>query len=143
MAELPVDLMKSLVVGFVLDLIRDRTRIVILAGTFVAVVSVVLVVVLDGPVRWLAVLTVFVGIAMVVVTWGARGLATAILSRVAPPELAEDQRDRVTAAIEEAGIPTGPLSGARFAWRLRRGVGTEVDRVREVARRLQADLDAT
>lgn len=142
MAELPLDLMKSLVVGFVLDLIRDRTRIVILAGAFVAVVSVVLVIVLDGPVRWLAVLTVLLGIAMIVITWGARRLATAILSRFAPPELAEDQRDRVTAAIEEAGIPTGPLSGTRFAWRLRRGVGTEVDRVLDVARRLQADLDA-
>ena len=140
MSDLPVDLVKSLVVGFVLDLIRDRSRIIILAGAFVAVVSVVLVVVLDGPVRWLAVLTVLLGIGLIVITWGARRLATAILSRFAPPELAEEQRARVTAAIDEAGIPTGPLSGVRFAWRLRRGVGAEVDRIREVAERLQAEM---
>lgn len=138
MSDLSVDLVKSLVVGFVLDLIRDRTRIVILAGAFVAVVSVVLMVVLDGAGRWLAALTVLVGLGMIVVTWGARRLATAILSRFAPPELAEEQRDRVTAAIDEAGIPTGPLSGLRFAWRLRQGVGAEVDRLRDVANRLQS-----
>ncbi|GJM37876.1 MAG: hypothetical protein DHS20C19_12430 [Acidimicrobiales bacterium] len=141
MAELPIDLIKSMVVGFVLELIRDRTRIVMFAGAFIAVASIVLVVALDGPVRWLALLTTLLGVAMIVITWGARRLATAILSRFAPPELAEDQREQVTAAIEEAGIPTGPLSGLRFAWRLRRGVGTEAERVLGVARRLQGELD--
>ncbi|MDG2026429.1 MAG: hypothetical protein P8J50_04920 [Acidimicrobiales bacterium] len=136
----PWDLARRLVVGFVLDLIRDRARILTFAGAFVAVVSVVLVAVIDGPVRWLAGLTVLLGLAMIVVSWLARKVATALLSRVAPPELAEDQRDRVTSAIEEAGIPTGPISGAKFAWRLRRGVGTEFDRVMDVAQRLQAEL---
>ena len=94
-----------------------------------------------GRVVCILVLVAALGAALLIVA--ARRVVVGLLDRGIDTTSLADKRAALDDAIEELDVPAGPISLMRFAWRLRRGVGAEVDRVADLARRLQRDLDLT
>lgn len=135
------ELARGLASAFVIDHTSGVRSRIVRAGLAIVVVGVIAVVV--GPL-WLQIIA---GVALVI-TFGIAGVGyvacTATISAVrrfaAPQDLAR-HRAAMAAAIDQADLPTGPISTARLAWRLRRGTSAELDRLRGVARELLVTLD--
>ena len=95
----------------------------------------------EGWLRWLAVLVVAVGLAALLFVFVTKRLAKGLINRLAPPADLSNARQGFDTAIVEADIPTDPLGFLRMIWRLRKGVGPEIERLGAVVTRLRGRLD--
>ena len=136
------ELAKGLVAGVVTERIRSTTRLALIGLVTVVVATLMVAIVLDG---WLAGLFAVVAVAALLLAaavWLLRRLAVAAIRRVAEPEDLRDHRGAVTAAIDKADLPTGPLSAMRFGWRLRKGATAEAQRMASIVSSLRSRLEA-
>ena len=138
-----VELGRSLFAGVLARKISSTRQPLVIAGAAASVVTLLLVLLLDGGWRWLAVAGFVLAVAATVTIWLVGTFALLLVRRV----VSADQRDlsgagdAVDQAVDELDLPTGPVSALRLLWRLRRGVGEEVDRVRDIGEELIARLD--
>ena len=135
------DLVIGLVAGSLIDQVRAKSRVVL---TALGVVGVVAIAGLVAAPTWGKVVCALILAAVVVgvlLAFVARRAIVALLDRGIDRTDLASHRDAVDRAVAELDIPSGPISMARLAWRLRRGTGDEVDRIKTVALRLQNDLD--
>lgn len=137
----PVDLGRSLLVTVVIRLIRERTQPVILGLAVIVGLAVLGAVLVEGGLR-----VVLVAIAVVVGVVLLTGLllrrvATFVVAKLAPPADLEANQAAFDEAVEQLGLPLGPISAPRFALRLRKGVDVEIDRMAAVLVELKGRLD--
>ncbi len=137
------DLVLGLVAGAIADKIRSRSRAALLTAGVIALAAVVGLIVFGTVGRVLCVLVLLLAAGAALLTVVARRIIVGLLDRGIDTTDLADRRAALDDAVEELDIPAGPVSLLRFAWRLRRGAGAEVDRVAAIARRLQDDLDRT
>ena len=135
------DFVKGVAAALLNDQLDNKTDLAYKATGVVAAIGVVAAVVGDGWVRWLAVLVVILTLAVIVFVFVTKRLARGVINRFAPPVAIGDARAQFETAVAEADIPTGPASFMRLVWRLRKGVGPEVERLTGVVNRLRSDLD--
>ena len=138
-----VELGRSLFAGVLARKISSTRQPLVIASGAASVVTLVLVLILDGGWRWLAVAAFVLAALATMTIWLVGTFALLLVRRV----VSADQRDlsgagdAVDQAVDELDLPTGPVSALRLLWRLRRGVGEEVDRVRDIGEELIARLD--
>lgn len=141
-SEKTVEIARSLVVGFLIEQVRGRARFLLSVASFVFVASVMLVAILDGAPRLLAMLSALLGAAIIATVWLLRAVTVRLLGRFAEPVAATAHQEAIDRALSDLDVPSGPVSAARFAWRLRKGTGVEIDRVTEVVASLRHELEA-
>ena len=95
---------------------------------------------LDGWLRWLLVLVLLIALALLAFAFITKRLAMGIINRIHPPMDLTNARQHFGHAIEEADIPTGPAGFMRLIWRLRKGVGPEIERLGAVVTQLRGEL---
>lgn len=136
------NLARGLVAGVLVETIetRGKTLTRVLGG--LSIIAVVIAVLTGGWVRGLVTFAAIVlALAAIAVAVGRR-LAAAAVRHVGEPAALADHRAAIDRAIDDAALPTGPIAGLKFAWRLRRGADEETRRLREVVERLRDDLDS-
>jgi hypothetical protein len=140
-AQDAVDIGRSILVGVALDQLRLRSRPILVGLGVVAAVALIAVVLFDGGLRvlWIAALVLAAGALVVAVV--ARFLAGVVLKRIAPPTHVAEHRDTIQDAIDQLVLPTGPVSGLKFAWGLRDGIDDELANAAEVISTLRERLD--
>ncbi|MEM9465493.1 MAG: hypothetical protein AAGA90_08955 [Actinomycetota bacterium] len=136
-----VDIGRSILVGVALDQLRVRSRPILIGLVIVGVLGLVGVAVFDDAVRVMCVLVVVLAVAAFVIAVVLRALAGWILRRIAPPARVADHRDAVQDAIDRLALPTGPVSGLKFAWGLRDGIDDELANAADVISTLKERLD--
>lgn len=132
---------KGAVAALLTDQVAAKTGPVTKITLAVAAASLVVAVLADAFFRWLAVFVILVALALVVFVFVSKRVAIGIINRLAPPIDLTNSRQHFDTAIAEADIPTGPVGFLRFIWRLRRGVGPELERLGVVVSRLRSGLD--
>ena len=135
------DFAKGAVASLLTDQVNGKTGLAYKVGGVVAVLALVGAIFLDGWLRWLLVFVLLMGLAVLAFVFVTKRLAMALINRIAPPVDLANSRQHFAAAIEEADIPTGPAGFFRLIWRLRKGVGPEIERLGEVVTRLESQLD--
>ena len=128
------DLGRGLVAGMLERQVVGRGTTVRWVGVALIVVGVVAAIGFGGFLRGLAILFALIGLSIVLLVGLVRKLALVAIRRFATPTSLAEKRDVIDRAMDDADLPTGPISILRFLSRLRRGVGSEV-------RRLDAVLD--
>lgn len=135
------DLVIGLVAGSVIDQIRAKSKTIL---TALGVVGILAIAGLVAAPTWGKVVCGLILAAVVagaLFTVVARRAVVALLDRGIDRTDLGAHREAVDRAVEELELPSGPVSMARLAWRLRRGTGQEVDRIKAIAVRLQSELD--
>jgi hypothetical protein len=132
---------KGAVGSLLTDLVRAKTGLAYKVAVVIAALAFVGALIADGWLRWIAVLLLLVGLAFLVFVFVTKRIAMALINRMAPPADLANVRQHFDAAIEQADIPTGPVGFLRLMWRLRQGVGPEIERLGAVVARLQGQLD--
>lgn len=135
------DFARGAVASLLADQVDAKTGFVSKVGLGIVLAAAVVAVATAGVVRWLAVFVLLVGLALVLFVFVSKRLAMGIINRLAPPVDLANARQGFDAAIAEADLPTGPVAFLRLMWRLRKGVGPEVERLGAVVTRLRTDLD--
>ena len=135
------DFAKGAVASLLSDQVGAKTGLAYKVGWVGSGLALVGAVFLDGWLRWLAVLVLVVGLAALVFVFVTKRLATALINRIAPPVDLADAWQHFDTAIAEADLPTGPVGFLRMIWRMRKGVGPEIDRLGAVVTRLKGELD--
>ncbi len=136
-----VDIGRSILVGVALDQIRTRSRPILAALGSIAVVALLAAMVLDGALRLVAVAVLVLAAGALVIGLVLRLLATRILRAIAPPTEVADHREAIEDAVDQLALPTGPVSGLRFAWGLRDGIDDELANAADVITTLKERLD--
>jgi hypothetical protein len=134
------DIAKGVVSALLTDQIDDKTGLATKVGVVLLVVSIIAAIAFDGWLRWLAVVVVLLVLAFLLFVFLSKRLAKAVVNRFAPPADIGDVRANFQTAIAEADVPTGPASFLRMVWRLRKGVGPEIERLTTVVNRLREGL---
>lgn len=135
-----IDLGRSLLATVLIRLVRERTQPALIGIGVIALVAVVAAVVLDG---WPAVLVAVVAIVALLATvvgLVVRRMVTYGIGRLAPPADLNANQEAFDHAVDELKLPLGPISTPRFAFRLRRGVDAEIDRMAAVLVELRDQL---
>ena len=135
-----VDIGRSILVGVALDQLRVRSRPILIGLAVVAVLGLVAAVVFDDTLRVLGVVVLVLAAVALIVAVIARFLAGFVLKRIAPPAHIADHRDAVQDAIDQLALPTGPVSGLKFAWGLRDGIDDELANAGDVITTLRERL---
>lgn len=138
-----VALGRSLLAGVLARKITATRRPLVAIGAVTSLVLLVLAVVFDGGWRWLAAVLFVAALVATLATFVVGTMALVLVRRVVSTEQRDlsDAGDAVDRAVEELDLPTGPVSALRLLWRLRKGVGEEVDRVTEIGQELIERLD--
>ncbi len=136
-------LARGLVAGWLADQVDDRGTLPQRVALASAGLLLIVAVVFDGGWRWLFVALCLLALGVFAAIWVVRWLALAGIRRFAEPKSLAGRRADIDEAIDAADLPTGPLAIARFLFRLRRGVGTEVDRIRAIVSELMTSLDGS
>jgi hypothetical protein len=102
----------------------------VLAGGSIA--SMLAWLLIDGWTRWLVTPVAVLCIAGFFLLFVARRMLLAATARIAPPGDLRHLGGAADVALAEADLPSSPLAAARMVWRLRRGVGPELARLRAV-----------
>ena len=136
-----VDIGRSILVGVALDQLRVRSRPIFVGIGVVAVLGLIGAVLLDDVLRVVCVVIVIAAVAALIVGLVLRAAAGWLLRRVAPPAQVADHRDAIQDAIDQLALPTGPVSGLKFAWGLRDGIDDELANAAEVISTLRERLD--
>ena len=135
------DFAKGAVASLLTDQVSDKTGLAYRVTGVVALLALAGVIFLDGWLRWLLVFVLLVGLGLLAFVFLTKRLAMGLINRIGPPVDLADSREHFEVAIAEADIPTGPAGFLRLIWRLRKGVGPEIERLGEVVTRLKAQLD--
>ena len=134
---------RGIVSGMLADQIERRGKTLALVLAAISIVGLIAAVALSGWFRFFGVVAMlfFAGatVALLIARWGA----VKMVHRIAEPQDLQEHRATIAAAIDDADLPTGPIAAIRFAWRMRGGVGDEVDRLRVIAERVSEHLDAS
>ena len=136
-----VDIGRSILVGVALDQLRLRSRPVVTLLAVVAAAGFVAALVLDDVLRVVAIAVFVLSLLALVVVVIARFVAGRVLKAIAPPAQVADHRDAIQDAIDQLALPTGPISGLKFAWGLRDGIDDELANAGEVITTLRERLD--
>lgn len=136
-----VDIGRSLLVGVAFDQLRLRTRPIVMLLAVIAGAGLLGAVFLDDVPRVLAVVVLLGALAALVVVLVARFLAGRVLKAIAPPAQVADHREVIQDAVEQLALPTGPISGLKFAWGLRDGIDDELANAADVITTLRERLD--
>ena len=131
---------KGVVAALLTDQVREKTGLAYKMGAAVAAVALIGVVSLGGFWRGMAVVILLLSLLALLFVYVSRRFALVLVSRIAPPAELAGAREHFDAALTEADLPTGPVAFLRLIWRLRKGVGPEVERLGEVVGRLQDRL---
>ncbi len=134
------DLGRGVIAGWLIDQVDARGSVPLWIGWITAALGLVLIVIGGGAVRAIGVLVLLVGVVIALAVVTLRAAARAAIRRFAQPSSIAAHEADIAAAVDRADLPTGPLSIIRFLWRLRRGVGSEVERVRDVVADLGTEL---
>jgi len=121
------------------DQVSDKAGFAYKVGVVAVALTAVSTVVTDSWLRWLALLFCLFALGFVLFVFITKRFATATISRIAPPVDIASARTQFDVAVAEADIPTGPVGFLRLMWRLRRGVGPEVDRLIAVVNQLRSE----
>jgi hypothetical protein len=140
-AQDAVDIGRSILVGVALDQLRLRSRPILVGLGVVAALALIAVVLFDGGLRVLGIAALVLAAGALVVAVVARFLAGVVLQRIAPPTHVAEHRDTIQDAIDQLALPTGPVSGLKFAWGLRDGIDDELANAAEVISTLRERLD--
>lgn len=135
------DFAKGAVASLLTDQVEAKTGLATKITLAVAFAALVIAVLAGGFFRWLAVFVLVIAVALFLFVFVSKRLATGIINRLAPPMDLANSRQHFDTAIAEADIPTGPVAFLRLIWRLRKGVGPELERLGAVVIRLRSDLD--
>ena len=135
------DFVKGVAAALLNDLLDDKTGLAYKVSGVVAVIGFIAAVVADGWLRWLAVLVVILTLVVILFVFVTKRLAKGVINRFAPPVDIGNARTQFETAVAEADIPTGPASFMRLVWRLRKGVGPEVERLTGVVNQLRSGID--
>ena len=136
------DLARGIAAGVLTEQVRAKSRAALIGLAVVGVLAIFGAIALAGVVRLLLVIVVIGVVVAVGATWVLRTGAVAAIRTIGEPEDLADHRHTINAAIDQADLPTGPVSAMRFAWRLRRGGGAETDRLRTILTKVKAELEA-
>ncbi len=136
-----VDIGRSILVGVALDQLRLRSRPVVVVLAVVAAAGLTGAIVFDDGLRIIAAVVLVLGLVALVVVLVARFLAGRVLRAIAPPTQVADHREAIQDAIDQLALPTGPISGLKFAWGLRDGIDDELANAGEVITMLKERLD--
>jgi len=134
------DFARGVVASLLTDQVKDKTGLAYKVAGVVAVLALLGVIFVDGWLRWLLVLVLLVGLALLVFVFVTKRLALGIVNRIGPPADLTNARQYFDSAIAEADLPTGPAGFLRLIWRLRKGVGPEVERLGDVVTKLKGQL---
>lgn len=134
------DFAKGAVASLLTDQVDAKAGFASKVALVVVAVSVVVAVLADGWIRWLVIFVLLLGLALLVFVFITKRLAVGIINRLAPPVDLANARQTFGTAIAEADVPTGPIGLLRLVWRLRKGVGPEIERLGEVVTRLRSEL---
>ena len=134
------DLVKGLVAGYLLDQLDARSKVPLYIGAGISVLGFFVVVVAGGWVRGFGLAVVLVGLIVMLAVKLARATARSGIRKFAEPHAVAERRAEIDAALAEAALPSGPLSTIRYLARFRKGVGSELGRLRSIFDELQADL---
>jgi hypothetical protein len=121
------------------DQVSDKAGLAYKVGVVAVALTAVSTVVTDSWLRWLALLFCLFALGFVLLVFITKRFATATISRIAPPVDIASARTQFDVAVAEADIPTGPVGFLRLMWRLRKGVGPEVDRLIAVVNQLRSE----
>ena len=135
------DLVVGLVAGSVIDQVRGKARAILTALALVGVLAIVGLVAAPTWGKVLCALILVVAAVGALFTLAARRAVVALLDRGIDRTDLASHREAIDRAVDELELPSGPISMARLAWRLRRGTGDELDRIKTIAARLQDELD--
>ncbi len=135
------DFAKGAVASLLADQVDDKTGLAYKVAGLVSALALLGVIFIDGWLRWLLVFLLLIGLAALMFVYLTKRLAMGLINRIAPPVDLANSREHFQAAIDEADIPTSPAGFLRMIWRLRKGIGPEVERLGEVVTRLKSQLD--
>ncbi|MDX2343719.1 MAG: hypothetical protein QNL12_08330 [Acidimicrobiia bacterium] len=135
------DFARGAVASLLTDQVDAKTGLVTKVTLAVVVAAVVAAVAIDGVIRWLAMVVIVLGLALALFVFISKRLALGIINRLAPAVDLAGSRQQFDSAIAEADLPMGPVGFLRLIWRLRKGVGPEVERLGAVVTRLKSELD--
>ncbi len=135
-----MDLARGIVAGLVMETVEGRGRLAARVAFGIALLAGVGAVVGDGVLRLLLVAVAILAALIAVVTVVLRRLVVAAVGRIGTPADLRHHRTSIDRALERAELPTGPWTAFKMAWRLRKGVGPEVDRLHDIVSRLSTEL---
>lgn len=136
-----IDIGRSILVGVALDQLRVRSRPILIGLGVVAVLGLVVAVLFDGGLRVFGMIVFALAAFALVVAVVARFVAGFVLKRIAPPTEIADHREAVQDAVDQLALPTGPVSGLKFAWGLRDGIDDELANAGDVITTLRERLN--
>ena len=135
------DFAKGAVASLLSDVVGDKTGLAYRVGWVGTALALLGSIFLDGWWRALAIVVLLLFLAALVFVFITKRLATAVINRIAPPVDLANARQHFDTAIAEADLPTGPVGFLKLVWRLRKGIGPEVERLGAVVTRLKSELD--
>lgn len=135
------DFAKGAVASLLTDQVNAKTGFATKVSAAVLLLALVGAFAADGFFRWLAVFVVVVALAALLFIFVTKRLATGIINRVAPPADLGNAGAAFSNALAEAELPTGPVGFLNLIWRLRKGVGPEIERLGAVVAKLKSQLD--
>lgn len=137
------DLARGLVAGMLEKQVKLRGSLARWTGIAIVVLGLLGAVIFGGFVRGLGITMVLVGLIIILMVALIRALALGTIRKFATPQSIAEKREEIEAATEKADLPTGPMSVIRFLYRLRKGVGVEVERLDKIMDDLRDELAAT
>lgn len=137
------DLAKGLVAGMLERQVTSRGSLARRVGIAILVIGLISAVFFGGFLRGLGITMVLLGLIIILLVALARALALGTIRKFATPQSIAEKREEIDRAMDRADLPTGPVSVIRFLYRLRRGVGTEVERLDTIIDDLREELAAS
>ena len=135
------DFAKGAVASLLTEQVDAKTGFAAKVSAAVLVLALVVAIAADGFFRWLAIFLLVAAVATLLFIFITKRLATGIINRLAPPADLGNAREAFASALAEAELPTGPIGFLSLIWRLRKGVGPEVERLGAVVAKLRSQLD--
>lgn len=137
------DLARGLVAGMLEKQVKLRGSVARWVGIAIVVLGLLGAILFGGFVRGLGITMVLVGLIIILLVALVRALALGTIRKFATPQSIAEKRDEIEVAMDKADLPTGPVTVIRFLYRLRKGVGTEVQRLDKIMDDLRDELAST
>jgi len=137
------ELGRGLVAGMLEKQISDRGSVGRWIGIGIMGAGGLMAIGFGGFMRGLGITLVLVGLIVVHVVALIRTMALGAIRRFAAPTSIAEKRAVIDHATERADLPTGPISIVRFLYRLRKGVGPELQRLDTILDDLRDELAAS
>lgn len=137
------DVAKGIVAGMLEQQVKLRGSLARWFGIAIVVIGLLGAVLFGGFVRGLGITMVLVGLIVILVVALLKALAIGTIRKFATPHSIAEKRVEIDTAMEKADLPTGPIAVIRFLYRLRKGVGSEVDRLNTIMDDLRDEMAST